>query len=168
MVGQHPRWGLGRFLAASVTTIEAIKCEPQREVTRAIAAPTLTHHSTSYPGGGTSKVIMALAIPFFRPARLAKNHENPANEQKNGGYARDLDSCITVLLFRTWHLRASSAHPRHLSCATKRTRGWRRRARGSANLLSCLRASLFVGWALCDAARLFRISFRLTTSTLFC
>ena len=41
----------------------------------------------------------------------------------------------------------------------KRKRGWRRRARDSANLRSRLRASLFVGWALCDAVRFFRILF---------
>ena len=85
---------LDRF--ASVTTTEAIKREPQREATGAIAAPTPTDHSTSYPGGGASKVIMAAAIPIFRPARSANNHENQANKHKNGGYARDLDSCITV------------------------------------------------------------------------
>ena len=96
MGGQHPRWSLGRFLGTSVTTIEAIKREPQREVTGAIAAPTLTYHSTSHPGGGASKVIMAAEIPIFMPARSANNHENLAKERKNGGYARDPDSYITA------------------------------------------------------------------------
>ena len=32
----------------------------------------------------------------FQPARSANNHENLANEQVNGGHARDLDSCITA------------------------------------------------------------------------
>ena len=167
-VAQHPRWSLGRILGTSVTTIEAIKSESQQEVTGAIASP--TDHRTSYPGGGVSEVIMAAAIPTFRPARSASNHENLANGQKNGGYPRDLDSCTTasLLLFSTWRLRVFSAHPRHpesdsfLSCATKKKRGWRRRARDSANLRSRLRASLFVGWALCDtvcSSSLFRIIF---------
>ena len=52
MVGQHPRWSLGGLLGASVAMTEAIKREPQREATDAIAAPTPTDHSTSYPGGG--------------------------------------------------------------------------------------------------------------------
>ena len=39
---------------------------------------------------------MATAIPIFRPARSANNHETRANEQKNGGYARDRDGCITA------------------------------------------------------------------------
>ena len=95
-VGQHPWWSLGRFLVASVTTIEARKREPQQEVTGAIAAPTPTDHRTPYPGGGASKVIMAAAIPMFWPARSASNLENLAKEQKIGEYSRDLDSCINA------------------------------------------------------------------------
>ena len=54
-VGQHPRGSLGLFLATSMTTIEATKREPQRDATGAIAAPTPTDHSTSYPSGGASR-----------------------------------------------------------------------------------------------------------------
>ena len=129
MMGHHLRWSLGRFLATSVTTIKAIKRKPEREVIKAIAAPTPTDHSTPYPGGGASKSIMAAAIPSFHPARSSNNHETPANEEINGGYARDLDICIiTTAALRTWRLRASSAHPRHPesdsfpSCATKKIR----------------------------------------------
>ena len=68
----------------------------KREATGAIAAPMPTDHITSYPGGGVSKIFMAAASPNFRPARSANNHEHRANEQNKGGYARDLDSCITA------------------------------------------------------------------------
>ena len=144
MVVQPPRWSLGRFSATSVTSIEAIKREPQQEVTGAIAAPTPTHHSTSYPGGGASKVIMAAAIPIFRPARSANNRENRANEQKTED-TLETSIAASPLLFHKWRLRAPSAHLRHpesgsfLSCATKKKkRPWRWRARGSANLRSRL------------------------------
>ena len=96
MVGQHPRWCLGRFLATSVTTMEVIKREPQTEVTGAIVEPTPTNHRTSYPGGGASKVIRAAPMPFFRPARSANNPESRANERNYGRYARDLNYCITA------------------------------------------------------------------------
>ena len=95
MVGQHLRWSLGRFLATSVTTIEAIKREPQREVTGPIAAPTPTDRRRSYPGVGASKVI--------KLSNRAKKTEDT------------LENSIAAspLLFRTWRLRAPSADPRH-------------------------------------------------------
>ena len=84
------------LFAASVTTIEAMKREPQREVTGLKDARTTTdHNSTSPPCGGASKVDMVAASPIFRPARSPNNHENRAKERNNGYiYARDLDSCI--------------------------------------------------------------------------
>ena len=87
---------LGLFFAASVTTTEAIKREPQREVAGAIAPPTPTDRSTSYPGGGASNTITAAASPYFRPARSSNHHDNRENEQNGRGYARDLDICTTV------------------------------------------------------------------------
>ena len=171
MLGQHPRWSLGRLLTTSVTTIEAIKREPQRETTGAIAAPTPTDHSISYPGRGASKIIMAAASPIFRPARSANNHENLANEQKTED-TLETSIAASPLLFRTWRLRASSAHPRHpesdsfLSCATKKKKRLAAaRTRQRKPSLSSTRVAVF-GWALCDAvrsSRLFRILFRLTT-----
>ena len=97
----------------SVTTIEVTKREPQREMTGSIAGTTPTHHRRSYPVGGASKVIVAAAIKFFRPARSANNHETRANEQKNGGYARDLDSCIAAAVPHVALEGSPSAHPRH-------------------------------------------------------
>ena len=88
-VGQYARWSVRQLLATSVTTIEAIKCGPQREVTGEMS--TTTDRSTSYPGGGASRQTMAVTS---RPARSDNNHENRADEQENEGYARDLDSCI--------------------------------------------------------------------------
>ena len=76
---------------------EGDQSEPQREAPGAIAATMSTDlHSTSYPGGDASKQIMAAARPVLLPALSANNPENRANEQINGAYARDLDSCITA------------------------------------------------------------------------
>ena len=142
---------LGRFLAASVTTTEAIKRELQPEVTGAIAAPTPTDHRTPYPGGGASKTIMAAASPIFRPARQANNHESRADEQTNGGYARDLDSRITAAAIPHVALEGvipppTQDTPRVVAsypAPPKGKRGWRRRARDNANLRSRLRSSPF-------------------------
>ena len=86
MVGRHRLWSLGGFSAASVTTIEVITRETQREVTGAIAAPTSTDHGTSYPGGGASKKIMAAASPFFalldRPTITKNEQTSKKNEDK--------------------------------------------------------------------------------------
>ena len=87
---------LVHWLIASMATTEVVTREPQREATGTTAVPMPTDHSTSYPGGGASKTIMAVAIPTFQPARCAKLHENQVIGPKNGGHARDLDSCITV------------------------------------------------------------------------
>ncbi|CAN0507824.1 unnamed protein product, partial [Laminaria digitata] len=63
------------------------------------------------------------------------------------------------LLFHAWRFRLPSAHPRDpesdsfLACASKKQRGWRRRACDDASRRSRLRSSVFVGWALCDVLR---------------
>ena len=126
MVGQHLRWSLGRFLATSVTTIEAIKREPQREGTGPIAAPTPTDHRMSYPGGGASKVIMAAATPHFFGLLDRPIITKPEQTSKKTEDTLETSITASPLLFRTWRLRAPSAHTRHpesdsfLSCATKR------------------------------------------------
>ena len=117
---------------------------------------------------------MAAVSPFFRPTRSANHHENRANEQKHGGYARDLDSFITAAVPHVARegplrppqdtLRVIASYP----AGPKRKRGWRRRACDNANLRYGLGSSLFVGGALCDAVSLFRFFFYcLTNSTPF-
>ena len=82
--------------ALSTIPNEAINREPQRAATGATAAPTDTDHSRAYPGGGSSKKIMAVASTIFPPARSAKRDENQAIDPKHRGKAQDLDSCIAV------------------------------------------------------------------------
>ena len=94
--GQTPPVQSGNFLTASMTTTEATTREPQPEATGTIAAPTLTDHSTSYPGGGASKPIMAVAIPTFQPARCSNPIKNRVIDPKTGGYAQDFDNTIAV------------------------------------------------------------------------
>ena len=120
--------------ALSTITNEAINRELQRVATGATAAPTDTDHSTAYPGGGSSNKIMAVASTTFPRARSAKRDENQAIDPKYRGKYQDFDSC-TPSRIRAWRLRASSAHSREaesdnfLSCAAKKNRGCRRRAR---------------------------------------
>ena len=75
-VVQRPQDILALVLIASMTTTEAIKLEPQREVTGTTAAPTPIDHSTAYPGGGASKNMMAVASPIFQLDRSFQRHEN--------------------------------------------------------------------------------------------
>ena len=82
--------------ALSTIPNEAINREPQRVATGATAAPTDTDHSTAYPGGGSSKKIMAVASTIFPPARSAKRDENQAIDPKYRGKAQDFESCIAV------------------------------------------------------------------------
>ena len=82
--------------ALLTTPNEAINREPHRVATGATAAPTDTDHSRAYPGGGSSKKIMAVASTTFPPARSAKRDENQAIDPKHRGKAQDLDSCIAV------------------------------------------------------------------------
>ena len=95
-LGQHPRGNPSLFGVEWTTTNEAINREPQRVATGATAAPTDTDHSRAYPGGGSSKKIMAVASTIFPPARSAKRDENQAIDPKHRGKAQDLDSCIAV------------------------------------------------------------------------
>ena len=109
-LGVDPTWGglltvvqrskgiLAVLLIPSMTTTETINREIQREVAEARPAPTTTHHSTAYPGGGASERIMAVSSAVFQPALLVKRHENRVVDPKHGGYSLDLDtrSCIGV------------------------------------------------------------------------
>ena len=70
--------------------------EPQRVATGATTAPTDTDHSTAFPGGDSSKKIMAVASTIFPPARSAKRDENQAIDPKYRGKAQDFESCIAV------------------------------------------------------------------------
>ena len=147
-----------------VTTIEATKYEPQREVPGAIAPPRLTHHRTTYPGGGASNVVMAVAVLFVGLLDLPTIPETEQRRKASLGYARNLDSGITVAvphMTLEGFFRPPSLGVIHFSFARlKIIRSCRRRAHSSANLRSRVRASLFVGWLLCEAARssrLFRV-----------
>ena len=82
--------------ALSTTPNETINREPHRVATGATAAPTDTDHGTAYPGGGSSKKIMAVAITISPPARSAKRDENQGIDPKHRGKAQDFDSCIAV------------------------------------------------------------------------
>ena len=83
-----------------MTTTEAINREPQQMATGAPAAPTRTDHSTSYPGGGASKKVMAVASPIFQPARSPKQHENREIDRKYRGCAQEFDSCTAIAVPR--------------------------------------------------------------------
>ena len=82
--------------ALSTIPNEAIDRESQRVATGATAAPTDTDRSIAYPGGGSSKKIMAVASTIFPPARSAKRDENQAIDPKYRGKAQDFESCIAV------------------------------------------------------------------------
>ena len=69
--------------ALSTTTNEAINREPQLVATGATAAPTDTEHSTAYPGGGSSKKIMAVESTIFPPARPGKRDEKTKRSTQN-------------------------------------------------------------------------------------
>ena len=70
--------------------------ELQRVATGVTVAPTVTDHSTAYPGGGPSAKIVVVASTFFPPARSAKRDENQAIDPKFRGKVQDFDSCIAV------------------------------------------------------------------------
>ena len=67
--------------------------------TEAPAARTPTDHRTAYPGGGASKKFMAVASPFFQPARSPKQHDLGI-DPKNKGYSQDFDSCADAVVPR--------------------------------------------------------------------
>ena len=97
----------------STTTTEATNREPLvRMATGAPAAPTPTDHSTAYPGGGASKNIMAVASPNFQRAQSPEQHENRGIDPKHRGYTLKTLMAAPPSLFRGWHFRAPSAHPR--------------------------------------------------------
>ena len=98
---------------------------------------------------------MAVASTIFPPARSAKRDENQAIDPKYRGKYQDFDSC-TPSRIRAWRLRASSAHSREaesdnfLSCAAKKNRGCRRRARDDARRRSHLLPSVLVTRVFCE------------------
>ena len=110
-MGQYTRDSRARVLAASTTTMEAMKREPQRKATGAIAALTPTYHGKSYPRGGASRIVMAVTIPFFQPARSAKLHENRPNEPKTRlSFKNSIASSLSLLSARRFEVL--SANPR--------------------------------------------------------
>ena len=149
-LGQRPRGNPSAVRVLSKTKIEAINREPQRVATGATAAPTPTNHSTAYPGGGTSKEIMAVESQFFNQL----DRPNPTRTERSTQNTLQTSIAASPSLVRPWHFRTPSAHPRHpegdscLDCAAERNRGWRRRARDLACLRSRLLSSTFVRWAL--------------------
>ena len=102
-VGQRPQNIPALFSIALMTATEAIKREPQREATRATAAPTPTPtlHSTACPGGGVSKTHGGRK-PNFTTSSIGeqKRHGNRAIHLKQGRYAQDFDSRICVAVAR--------------------------------------------------------------------
>ena len=110
-----------------MTTTGAIEREPRRQATGATAASTPTYHSTSYPGGGASKIAVAAVNPFFQPGRSAKSHENGGSTQKTEDTLKT-SIAASPMLSRAWHFRAPSSHPRapqsdsFLPCGAKNKR----------------------------------------------
>ena len=93
------------------TAAEAINREPQRMTTGVPAAPTLTDHSTAFPGGGASIKFMAVASPTFQPSRSPKQHENRGIDPKHEDMLKT-SIAVPPALFRGCHFRALSSHPR--------------------------------------------------------
>ena len=150
--------------ALSTTPNETINREPHRVATVATAAPTDTDHSTAYPGGGSSKKILAVAITIFPPARSAKRDENTRTKGSTQNTEEKLKTSIAASpsLSRALRSRASSAYSREaesdrfLACAAKRNRGCRRRARDDSRRRSHLLSSVLVSRVLCEMLLFFR------------
>ena len=108
-----------------MTTTEAIKREPQREATGAIAAPMPTDHSTSHPGGGASKNSRRPQAHFFGLLDRPTITKTKQTSEKTENMLVTLIA-TSPLMFQARSLRAPSAHPRDpesdsfLSCATKK------------------------------------------------
>ena len=75
----------------STITTEAINREHQRVATGATATITATDHSTTNPGGGASKNIMAVASPILLPSRSANYHDNQSKRPKTQRIAEVID-----------------------------------------------------------------------------
>ena len=108
--------------ALSTTNNEAINREPQRVATGATAAPTAIDHRTAYPGGGSSKKVMAIASTIFhdRPS-ATRTKRSTQNTEEN------LKTSIAASpsLSRAWRLRAPPPTQEKLrviasACATKK------------------------------------------------
>ena len=140
------------LLAILTIPNEAIDREPPLRVAPgATAAPTDTDHSTAYPGGGSSRKIMAVARTIFPPARSAKRYTRTMRSTQSTEDNFKTSIAASPSLTRARRLRASSAHSREaesdrfLACAAEKNRCCRRRARDDARRRSHLLPSVLTG-----------------------
>ena len=164
MESEHARWVLGRGLTGLGDHDRGDKV---RTSTRGAGSnsPAQAHTpQDNVPRRWRLKRSHGGRRPICRPSRSTNIPETEQRRKASLGYARNLVSGITVAvphMTLEGFFRPPSLGVIHFSFARlKRIRSCRRRAHSSANLRSRVRASLFVGWLLCEAARssrLFRV-----------
>lgn len=111
-LGKRTRFNPAYFLIASITTIEATTREPQREATGKISAPSPAEHTTAYPSGGASSLIVADSTTTIQPDRCADPRKSRLIITKHQDTLKT-SIAPTPSLFRCWRIRHPFAHPRY-------------------------------------------------------